>query len=71
VHLNGVFSEMQIVRMRTAVWELLRKDTIGGKEIQFLALGFLGKMGPEALELEKGKGRCFWALFGRECKVCV
>jgi hypothetical protein len=71
VHLNGVFSEMQIVRIWTTAWELLKNDMVGGKEIQFLALGFSGKTGPEALESEKGKGRCFRALFGRECKVCV
>jgi hypothetical protein len=62
---------MQILRMRTTAWELSKKDMVGGKEIQFLALGFSGKTGPEALESEKEKGRCFRALFGRECKVCV
>jgi hypothetical protein len=31
VHLNSLFAGMQIVRMKTTVWELLRKDIIGGK----------------------------------------
>jgi hypothetical protein len=70
MHLNGLFAEMQIVRMKTTARELSRKDIIGGKEIQFLVLRFLGKVGVEALESEKGAGRCFLGLFGRKCKVC-
>jgi hypothetical protein len=79
VHLNGLFAEMQIVRMKTMAWELSRKDIIGGKEIQFLVGGkeiqflvlrFSGKVGVEALESKKGAGRCFLGLFGRKCKVC-
>jgi hypothetical protein len=70
VHLNGLFAEMQIVRMKTTAWELSRKEIIGGKEIKFLVLRFSGKVGVEALESVKGAGRCFLGLFGRKCKVC-
>jgi hypothetical protein len=41
-----------------------------GKEIQFLVLRFSCKVGVEALESEKGAGRCFSGLFGRKCIVC-
>jgi hypothetical protein len=62
VHLNGLFAKMQIVRMKTTAWELLRKDIIGGKEIQFLVLRFSGKVGVEPLEskqeLNSSETRC-------------
>jgi hypothetical protein len=70
IHLNGLFSSMQVVRMRATSWEFLRKDMIGGKEMQFLALRFAEKHGIEAQESVLDRGRCFKMLFGKGCKGC-
>jgi hypothetical protein len=31
VHLNGIFADMQLVRMRTLSWDISRKDRVGAK----------------------------------------
>jgi hypothetical protein len=70
-HLNEMFFHVQIVRMYTLAWEFaMKKDVIGGKEIQFLVIKISNIRGPRALESLPGKGRCFKQLFGRDCKVC-
>jgi hypothetical protein len=68
-HLNEMFDHVQIVH--TLAWEFaMKKDVIGGKEIQFLVIQISNVRGPRALESLPGKGRCFKQLFGRDCKVC-
>jgi hypothetical protein len=69
-HLNEMFDHVQIVRMYTLAWEFaMKKDVIGGKEIQFVVIKLSNVRGPRALESLPGKGRCFKQLFGRDCKV--
>jgi hypothetical protein len=71
IHLNGLFSSMQVVGMRATASDFSRKDMIGGKEMQFLALSFAEKQGIEAHESGLGPGRCFRMLFGKGCKGCI
>jgi hypothetical protein len=71
IHLNAMFENVEIVRMHTLAWEFLKKDVIGGKEIQFLVMKIGSVRGPQALESQPGKGRCFRTLFGRSCESCV
>jgi hypothetical protein len=71
IHLNDMFESVQIVRMHTLAWEFLKKDIIGGKEIQFLVIKIGSIRGPQALESQPGKGRCFTTLFGRSCESCM
>jgi hypothetical protein len=71
IHLNAMFDSVQIVRMRTLAWEFSKKDIIGGKEIQFLVIKIGSVRGPQALESQPGKNRCFKALFGRVCESCM
>jgi hypothetical protein len=71
IHSNAMFESVQIMRMHTLAWEFLKKDIIGGKEIQFLVIKIGSVRGPQALESQPGKGRCFTTLFGRSCESCV
>jgi hypothetical protein len=71
IRLNAMFESVQIVRMHTLAWEFLKKDIIGGKEIQFLVIKIGSVREPQALESQPGKGRCFTTLFGRSCESCV
>jgi hypothetical protein len=70
-HKQAMFDSVQIVRMHTLAWEFSKKDIIGGKEIQFLAIKIGSVRGPQALESQSGKNRCFKTLFGRDCESCV
>jgi hypothetical protein len=71
IHLNSMFDSIQIVRMHTLAWEFLKKDVIGGKEIQFLVIKTGSVTSLQALESQPGKNRCFRALFGRGCESCI
>jgi hypothetical protein len=71
IHLNAMFESVQIVRMHTLAWEFLKKNIIGGKEIQFLVIKIGSVRGPQALESQTGKDICFRTLFGRSCESCV
>jgi hypothetical protein len=69
VHLNGIFSEMHLIRLTTVAWKISPRDRIGGKELQLLVLVFREERDTlKDLESEPGKGRCFQVLFGKECK---
>jgi hypothetical protein len=71
IHLNAMFDSVQIVRMHTLAWEFSKKDIIGRKEIQFLAIKIGSIRGPQALETKSGKNICFETLFGRACESCM
>jgi hypothetical protein len=68
--LNAMFESVQIVHMHAGAWEIIRKDAVGGREIQFLCMKFNRSHGSDALESLKGPKRCFRGLFGRVCKGC-
>jgi hypothetical protein len=70
IHLNGLFSKMLIVRMRTYAWEISRKDRVGGRELQFLVFVINTVCWSADLESLPGEGRCFRKLFGKPCKSC-
>jgi hypothetical protein len=55
IHLNAMFESVQIVRMHTLAWEFLKKDIIGRKDIQFLAIKIGSVRGPQALESQSVK----------------
>jgi hypothetical protein len=70
VHLNGLFAEMHVVRMRAYAWEIFRKDMVGGKKLQFLVLVLATTLDSSMLESVTGEGRCFRKLFGKTCSDC-
>jgi hypothetical protein len=70
VHLNGLFAEMHVIRMRAHAWEISRKYMVGGKELQFLVLVLATARDSSVLESVTGKGRCFRKLFGKTCDDC-
>jgi hypothetical protein len=69
-HLNGMFANLQLIRMKALAWEISPKDRVGGSDLQFLVLGLNGVRGAGALESVPGKGRCFRKLFGKDCDKC-
>jgi hypothetical protein len=69
-HLNGIFAEMQIVRLRVLTWEIVRKGRLGSKELQFLGLVFSRDRKVSDQISVLGKGRCFLLLFGKLCDMC-
>jgi hypothetical protein len=69
-HLNGMFANLQLIRMKALAWEISPKDRAGGSDLQFLVLGLNGVRGAGALESVPGKGRCFRKLFGKDCDKC-
>jgi hypothetical protein len=70
VHLNGLFAEMHVIRMRAQAWEISRKDMVGGKELQFQVLVLATARDSSVLELVTGKRKCFRKLFGKICDDC-
>jgi hypothetical protein len=65
-HLNGVFSVLRKLRIKTTSWSASPKDAFAGKWVWFLALkieskgiGFIGSV--------VKRDRCFRRLFGKEC----
>jgi hypothetical protein len=70
IHLNAMFDSVQIVRMHARAWELIRRDAVGGREIQFLCMKFGRSHGSDALESLKGPKRCFRGLYGKVCEDC-
>lgn len=62
---------MHVVGMKVNAWEISPKDRIGRKDMQFLVLVIGVERGPGDSESIPGKGRCFCALFGKECEKCV
>jgi hypothetical protein len=71
IHLNSMFDSVQIMGMHTFAREFLKKDIMGGKEIQLLVIKIGSVRRLQALESQSGKNRCFRALFGRACKSCM
>jgi hypothetical protein len=70
VHLNGLFAEMHVVRMRAHAWEISLKDMVGEKELQFLVLVLATARDSSVLESVTGEGRFFRKLFGKTCDDC-
>jgi hypothetical protein len=71
-HLNGLFALMRCVRLETLAWDtsLTAHVAIGGKSLQFLALGFNSSMRTSHFESISSPERCIRCLFTGQCSMC-